>query len=111
MKTLQSLVVRMFLVGLIVLGTGAAWGQSYPNKPIRIITAAAGGVNDVHARAIAPGLSEILGQPVIVENRGGSSLIPIGAVAKAAAGWLYPADHCRWTLVFSPICKTFPMIP
>jgi tripartite-type tricarboxylate transporter receptor subunit TctC len=83
MRTLRSLVVRMFLVGLIVFGVGAAWGQSYPNKPIRIITADAGGVNDVHARAIAPGLSEILGQPVIVENRGGSSLIPIGAVQKA----------------------------
>jgi tripartite-type tricarboxylate transporter receptor subunit TctC len=73
----------MLLVGLIVLVADATWGQSFPNKPIRIITAAAGGANDVHARTIAPGLTEILGQPVVVDNRGGSALIPTGAVAEA----------------------------
>jgi tripartite-type tricarboxylate transporter receptor subunit TctC len=83
MKSLRILVVSLLLVGLIVLGTGAAWGQGYPSKPIRIITTAAGGVNDMHVRAIAPGLSEVLGQPVVVDNRGGNSIIPLETVAKA----------------------------
>jgi tripartite-type tricarboxylate transporter receptor subunit TctC len=83
MFTRRSFVVIMFSVGLMVLGTAAAWAQGFPNKPIRIVTAEAGGANDLHARGISPGLTEILGQPVLIENRGGSGVIPIGAVAKA----------------------------
>jgi len=53
-----------------------ASAQTYPNHPIRcIVTAAAGGSPDVVARIIGPKLSERLGQPVVIDNRGGANTI------------------------------------
>ena len=60
--------------------------QSFPSKPIRIVVPAVpGSAVDVNARRIAPGLSEGLGQSVIVENRAGAnSAIGAREVARAA---------------------------
>lgn len=64
----------------------AASAQAWPSKPIRIIVPfAAGGVTDVVIRAIAPKLSESLGQPIVIENRGGAGgTLGTAAGAKAA---------------------------
>ena len=48
---------------------GAATGQDYPVRPVRIVTATPGGGNDYLARIIAPALGNALGQQVIVDNR------------------------------------------
>jgi tripartite-type tricarboxylate transporter receptor subunit TctC len=65
---------------------GIADAQSYPSRAITItVTAAAGGVTDVVARAIGQRLSESWGQQVVIENKGGAAHV-VGAqsVAKAA---------------------------
>jgi tripartite-type tricarboxylate transporter receptor subunit TctC len=51
----------------------AAHAQEWaPTKPVRIIVPVVGGTNDLVARLIAPKLQEVLGQSVIVENKGGA---------------------------------------
>ena len=60
----------MFAVASMVFTAGAACGQDFPAKPIRIVTSAPGGGSDFTSRLIASGLTEALGQQVIVDNRG-----------------------------------------
>jgi tripartite-type tricarboxylate transporter receptor subunit TctC len=73
------------LAAALVLASPAARAQSYPSRQITlIIPFAPGGSNDLVGRAISKKLSEMWGQPVVVENRGGGgTLIGAGAVAKA----------------------------
>ncbi|MDB5850712.1 MAG: transporter substrate-binding protein [Rhodoferax sp.] len=63
-----------------------ASADDYPNKPIKIVVGfAAGGLTDQIARLVANGLSQRIGQQVIVENKAGGNLIPATQyVAKAA---------------------------
>ncbi len=69
----------------LAVTTTAAHSQTYPTRPITIIVPAApGGVSDSLARAIGQRLSEVWGQQVIVENRGGANhQIGAAQVAKA----------------------------
>ena len=81
---MSSPISRVFaVVALLLASTAAAHAQSYPTKSVRLVTAEVGAAGDLVARSFAPGLSESFGQPVIVENRGGSGIIPIQTVAKA----------------------------
>ena len=65
--------------------TASGWAQSYPNRPIRIVVPTApGGGPDVVARFIAPKLTEMLGQQIVIENRAGANaMIGADAVAKS----------------------------
>ena len=60
--------------------------QAYPNKPIRLIVPfPPGGGNDVIARIVGQKLTERLGQPVIIDNKGGGNgVIGLNALAQAA---------------------------
>jgi len=71
---------------LVALAAAAHAQQSWPVRPVRmIVPSAAGGGTDIVARAIAPKLSDYLGQQVVVENRPGAAMIIGGeAVARAA---------------------------
>jgi tripartite-type tricarboxylate transporter receptor subunit TctC len=73
MKPVSTLRRQLCTIALIAALPAAASAQTYPTKPIRIIIPfAAGGVTDVVIRTIAPKLGEALGQPIIVDNRGGA---------------------------------------
>ena len=117
------LVTRFFLwifsVSAAILGAGALCAQDYPTKPIRIVTALAGGGGDLVARLIGQGLAGSMRQPVIVDNRG--AIMAAEIVAKAAPDgytllsygttvWLLPfmRDYVPWDPVksFVPISLT-----
>jgi tripartite-type tricarboxylate transporter receptor subunit TctC len=67
---------------LPALATAADWA---PTKPVRIVVPIVGSTNDVVARLVAPRLQEVLGQPVVVENKGGAGgNIGANDVAKSA---------------------------
>lgn len=72
---------------LLVCASALACAQDYPSKPMRVIVAFPPGSSmDVIARVVGPKVSESLGQPVIVENRGGAGgNIGAQVVSKAPA--------------------------
>jgi tripartite-type tricarboxylate transporter receptor subunit TctC len=86
------------LLSLPVIGgsalTALAQGNAYPSRPIKIIVPwAAGGGGDALVRAMAPVLSQRLGQPVVVDNRPGA----IGTIG-SLLGARSPADG--YTLIY-----------
>jgi len=78
------LILRCLIVG-VALVSASAFAQGWPSKPIRVIVnVAPGGTADVTARLLAPRLGEALGQPLVVDNRGGGDgYVGIEAVARA----------------------------
>jgi tripartite-type tricarboxylate transporter receptor subunit TctC len=87
MRVSRSVTVLASIALGITLGAGMAQAQSkWPTKPVRIVVGfSAGSATDITARMIGPKLSEMWGQPVIVENRAGAgSVIASQLVAKAA---------------------------
>jgi tripartite-type tricarboxylate transporter receptor subunit TctC len=82
----QYLGAVISLSGFLVAAQAQVQVQTYPSRPITlVVTAAAGGVTDVVARAFGQKLSEDWGQQVIVENKGGAAHVTgASAVAKAA---------------------------
>ena len=85
MKTTKPLRLAAVLLALAA-APFAAHAQAWPQKPVRLIVPfAAGGPSDALARAFARNLSDNIGQPVIVDNRGGAAgIIGTEVAAKAA---------------------------
>ena len=75
MKMKKSFFIKNLLAVLILGGVNASFAQdSYPSRPITLIVpSSAGGTTDFTARLIAEPLTKALGQPVVVDNKGGAS--------------------------------------
>ena len=106
--------MRIFSLFISFLLSASVFAQAYPSKPIRyIVPFPPGRSSDLIARAIAPKMSERLGQPIVVENRpGAGGMLGVDAVAKAepdgyviglaAAGALSSNIHLYPKMPFHP---------
>lgn len=85
MKFVSSLLLLGMFAGLSPLAAAQSTQPPYPSKPIRMIApSGAGGPVDVICRAVSQGLSEVLGQQFVIENRvGAAGLIGAELVAKS----------------------------
>ncbi|MFJ5483658.1 Bug family tripartite tricarboxylate transporter substrate binding protein [Pectobacterium actinidiae] len=81
-----SLGISVLALSLGSAAVTAAYANTYPSKPIRLVIGfGAGGITDVAGRVVAQALSEELGQPVVVENRPGAGAgIAAAAVSQSA---------------------------
>jgi tripartite-type tricarboxylate transporter receptor subunit TctC len=75
----------LLLTGLVL--SHAVPAQPYPSRPLRIVVPGTGGGGDFAARLIGQGLSPILGQPVVIENR------PVGTIPGEIVSRATPDGH------------------
>lgn len=88
------------LTALALCWTSAAPAADWPSKPVSLVVPfAAGGTTDVLARALAESLSQRIGQPVIVESRG-------GAGATIGAAYVARAEPDGYTLLIGAVHHT-----
>jgi tripartite-type tricarboxylate transporter receptor subunit TctC len=99
--------LSLFAITLAVtsLWPASAGAQSYPTRPVRLVVPyAAGGGTDAIARFLARGLESRLGQPVIIENRGGQGTALGGAyVARSDPDGYTLLMGTSSTLVLAPL--------
>ena len=104
----------LFLAGIAFSGWGSAYGQAnstslgqaYPNKPVRIVTAAPGGGVDFTARLLALGLTANLDQQFVVDNRGGTHVAVTTVVNAVADGYtVLIHNNTIWT---APLLEKAP---
>src|SRR5688500_19031766 len=92
------------LLCLLLLLPALAFGQAYPNKPVRLIVGfPAGGPADICGRALAQGMASALGQPVVVENVSGvGGVLGVDRAAKAAPDGYTLCINSASPLVIAP---------
>jgi tripartite-type tricarboxylate transporter receptor subunit TctC len=103
-----TLAAVVFTISCGILATSSA-AQTYPTRPVRIVTSPAGGGNDFAARLIAQGLSGRLGQQVIVDNRAGG-VVP-GDVAARSKPDGYTLLVAGGTFTIGPLLEKTPYDP
>jgi tripartite-type tricarboxylate transporter receptor subunit TctC len=103
MKIILAFVLLAFSIG--------APAQPYPNKPIRLVSPwSAGGPAEALSRVVTNKMSEALGQPIIIESKGGANgMIGTAFVAKAAPdGYTILLSHLGPTAISPALQKDMP---
>jgi tripartite-type tricarboxylate transporter receptor subunit TctC len=96
---------RQLIAAATALGAPATWrlaraqAGAWPNRPVRVVVPFVGGSMDITARIFTPRLTEIFGQPFVVENRGGAG----GTVGTNHVAHQAPDGY---TLLFASISST-----
>jgi tripartite-type tricarboxylate transporter receptor subunit TctC len=91
---------RLFAAGVLSLAAAAAMAQAYPVKPVTVIVPwPAGGPSDIAARPLAKGLTDNLGTPFVIDNRGGAS----GNIGTAVVAKSPPDGHTLLITSSAPI--------
>ncbi len=73
-RGLRCVLAALSVLFVVPIGAAAAESQTYPSRPIKIIVPnPPGGATDTTSRIVGARLSELLGQPVVIENRPGSA--------------------------------------
>ena len=106
MKIWRALAAGLSLLLLPAAGTA----QDFPTKPIKLIVPfPPGGPNDIIARVVGQRMSELIKQPVIIENRSGQAgVLGTDAVAKAAPDGYTIAITSASSLVINPSLEKMP---
>lgn len=109
MSIKQARLKAILLCSALLAWAGAVSAQDYPDRPIRVIVPyPPGGGTDAVMRSVAPRLGELLGKPVVIENKpGGSSSIGLDAVAKARADG-YTLGFVNMAFVANPSLMKLP---
>src|SRR5689334_321074 len=89
--------LRTFPLVIAVVGADIACAQTFPQKPIRLVTTGVGGSSDTASRLIAQEISAPLGQPVVVENRPTAILPEFVAKAPPDGYTLMITANVLWT--------------
>lgn len=107
-------IFKIVLVGLsALLAPALAGAQDFPSKPIRLVVPfPAGGPNDIIARAVGQKMSDILKQPVLIDNRGGQGgVLGTDTVAKAEPDGYTIAITSAGALAISPSMQNIAYDP
>src|SRR5690242_13667161 len=111
--TMPRALIRLAAAVLLVVASTAAFAQSWPSRPIRVIVCyAPGGVTDVVARLVAQPLSEAFGQSIVVENKpGANGMIGSQIVADSAPDGYTLLMYVDGNTVLPSIMKKMPFEP
>jgi tripartite-type tricarboxylate transporter receptor subunit TctC len=105
--------IRLAAAAILSLAPLAAFPQAYPTKPVRMIVPYPPGGIDVFIRAVVPRVGEALGQPLVIENRGGANgFIGAEMLAKSAPDGHSIGFMASATVVGGPaLAKAAPFDP
>ncbi|MBU8873749.1 tripartite tricarboxylate transporter substrate binding protein [Reyranella sp. MMS21-HV4-11] len=97
------------------LAAPAVWaqGRDWPNRRLRLLVPSAAGGYEVYARILAPRLAELLGQPVVVDNKpGANGIIGMQEVQRSAPdGYTFMFAHIGAISIGSSIYTNMPLDP
>jgi tripartite-type tricarboxylate transporter receptor subunit TctC len=111
MRSILKAAILSLLAGCLARGTGIAFAQDYPVRPVRIVTGQPASMMDIVSRALAQHLGERWGRPVVVENRGGPGNSPTVVSQATPDGYTLLIADSTALAVRPHLYRTLPYAP